>query len=126
MVGSEPCLQSVDSSWRERGGKSVDGEGEGKKEGDSGQRGFRTREELGAFARWMEDLQMLICSFLFAMKKGAVKDKEEKEHPESRRRAWDPGYGKCDYPEAPGGRAEGCLWAEVWGWIGCYETQRVL
>lgn len=53
------------------------------------------------------------------MKKGAVKDKEEKECPESRRRAWDPGYGKRDYPEAPGGRAEGCLWAEVQGWIGC-------
>lgn len=74
---------------------------------------------MGAVALWMEDLQMLICSFLFAMKKGVVKDKEEKECPESRRRAWDPGYGKRDYPEAPGGRAEGCLWAEVQGWIGC-------
>ena len=36
MGGSEPGLQSVDSSWRERGGKSVDGEGEGEKEGDNG------------------------------------------------------------------------------------------
>lgn len=37
MVGSEPSLQSVGSSWRERGGKSVDGQGEGEKEGDDGQ-----------------------------------------------------------------------------------------
>ena len=64
-------------------------------------------------------MQILTCCFLFAMKKGEVRDKEEKECPGRRRRAWDPGYGKCDYPKAPGGRMEGCLWAEVLGWIGC-------